>query len=184
MTYLVDVCTVLGDTARAAILYQLLLPYAGRTVVIGNAIACYGAASRYLGMLVTAMACWDEAEQHFTDALSMNARLGARPWLAHTQHQYAQMLSTRNRPGDHAKATALQLEALTIARELGMRTLEARLTDQQGQTVPPRHRRRPLYQPQHRGHPRTQYRHQDWVCQPYGGRSLRLAPWLARGIMR
>jgi DNA-binding CsgD family transcriptional regulator len=137
MTYLVDVCTVLGDTARAAILYQILLPYAGRTVVIGNATACYGAASRYLGMLATAMACWDEAEQHFTDALSMNARPGARPWLAHTQHQYAQMLSTRNRPGDHAKATALQLEALTIARELAMRALEARLTDQQEQTVPP-----------------------------------------------
>ena len=49
MTYLSDVCTFLGDTARAAILYQLLLPYAGRTVVIGSAVACYGAVSRYLG---------------------------------------------------------------------------------------------------------------------------------------
>ena len=49
MTYLTDVCTFLGDTARAATLYQLLLPYAERTVVIGNAVACYGAMSRYLG---------------------------------------------------------------------------------------------------------------------------------------
>ena len=29
MTYLTDVCTFLGDKARAATLYQLLLPYAG-----------------------------------------------------------------------------------------------------------------------------------------------------------
>ena len=35
ITYLVDVCTFLGDKDRAATLYQLLLPYAGRTVVIG-----------------------------------------------------------------------------------------------------------------------------------------------------
>src|SRR5438046_4011029 len=29
MTYLVDICTFLGDRNRAASLYQLLLPYAG-----------------------------------------------------------------------------------------------------------------------------------------------------------
>jgi DNA-binding CsgD family transcriptional regulator len=119
----------------AAILYQLLLPYAGRTVVIGNATACYGAASRYLGMLATTMERWEDAERHFTDALTMNARMGARPWLAHTQFQYAVMLSTRNQPGDHARATALRLEALATARELGMRVLEARITGQQEHTA-------------------------------------------------
>jgi tetratricopeptide (TPR) repeat protein len=86
MTYLTDVCTFLGDTARATILYQLLLPYAERTVVIGNAVACYGAMSRYLGALATTMADWDTAAQHFEDALAMNARMEARPWLAHTQY--------------------------------------------------------------------------------------------------
>ena len=61
----------------------------------------------------------------------MNARMGARPWLAHTQFQYALMLSTRNQPGDHERATALRLEALATARELGMRALEVRITGQQ-----------------------------------------------------
>ena len=51
MSYLADVCTFLGDKNRAAILYELLLPYAGRTVVVGSAVACYGALSRYLGAL-------------------------------------------------------------------------------------------------------------------------------------
>jgi DNA-binding CsgD family transcriptional regulator len=137
ITYLADVCTVLGDTARATTLYQLLLPYARRTVVIGNATACYGAAARYLGRLAATMARWDEAEKHFEDALDMNARMGARPWLAHTQHAYASMLLVRNRPGDQEKAAALLDEALATARALGMRTLEACMTGQQKPEVAP-----------------------------------------------
>jgi tetratricopeptide (TPR) repeat protein len=127
MTYLVDVCTFLEDRARAATLYQLLLPYAGRNVVIGNATACYGALSRYLGALATTLARWDEAAQHFEEALAMNARMGAWPWLAHTQYQYATMLLARDQLGDGDKAVELLKAALSTARELGMRTLEERL---------------------------------------------------------
>src|SRR5262249_52427780 len=137
MTYLADVCTFLGDTARAAILYQLLLPYAARTVVIGNAVACYGAMSRYLGALATTMGNWDAAARHFEDALAMNAGMEAWPWLAHTQYAYATMLLARNHPGDSDKASALLDAALVTARELGMRALEERLTARLGQTVTP-----------------------------------------------
>ena len=137
MTYLADVCTFLGDTARAATLYQLLLPYAERTVVIGNAVACYGAMSRYLGALATTLGHWDTAVQHFEDALAMNARMEAWPWLAHTQYAYATMLLARNQPGDGDKATALLDSALVTARELGMRALEERLTARLGQTITP-----------------------------------------------
>ena len=58
----------------------------------------------------------------------MNARMGARPWLAHTQHQCAVMLLARHQPGDRDKAMALLHEALTTARELGMHALEGRIT--------------------------------------------------------
>lgn len=47
----------------------------------------------------------------------MNASMGARPWLAHTQHDYANMLLIRNQPGDSAKAAVLLHEALTTVRE-------------------------------------------------------------------
>jgi predicted ATPase/class 3 adenylate cyclase len=137
MTYLTDVCTFLGDTARAASLYQLLLPHAERTVVIGNAVACYGAMSRYLGALATTMGHWDTAAQHFEHALAMNARMEAWPWLAHTQYAYATMLLARNYSGDHDRAAALLDAALVTARELGMRALEERLTARLGQTVTP-----------------------------------------------
>jgi class 3 adenylate cyclase/DNA-binding CsgD family transcriptional regulator len=137
MTYLTDVCTFLRDTARAAILYQLLLPYDERTVVIGNAVACYGAMSRYLGALATTMGHWDTAAQHFEHALAMNARTEAWPWLAHTQHAYATMLLARNQPGDGDKATALLDSALVTVRELGMRALEERLTARLGPNFTP-----------------------------------------------
>ena len=127
MTYLAEICTYLGDATRAAMLYQLLLPYAGRAIVVGGQVACYGAACRYLGMLATTMAYWPEAEQHFEDALTMNANMGARPWLAHTQHDYATMLLARNQPGDSEQAAGLLQAALTTARELGMRALEDRI---------------------------------------------------------
>jgi DNA-binding NarL/FixJ family response regulator len=103
-------------------------------------VVCYGAASRYLGMLAATMERWEEAAQHFEDALAMNTRMGARPWLAHTQHEYITMLLARNRPGDREEATALLNVALTTAQELGMRALEARLTvreEQQPAPVPP-----------------------------------------------
>ena len=128
LTYLADVCTFLGDKVRAATLYKLLLPYAGRTVVIGAAAACYGAVSRYLGALATTLERWDEAERHFEDALAMNARMEAWPWLAHTQYQYATMLLARDQPGDDEKARGLLQAALLTARELGMRALEERIT--------------------------------------------------------
>ena len=79
-------------------------------------------------MLATTMERWEDAAQHFEDALAMNARMGARPWLAHTQHQYAVMLLARHQPGDRDKAMSLLHEALTTARALGMHALERRIT--------------------------------------------------------
>ena len=52
----------------------------------------------------------------------MNARMGARPWLAHTQHDYARMLLTRARTRDRAQARDLLTQARTTYRELGIET--------------------------------------------------------------
>jgi class 3 adenylate cyclase/tetratricopeptide (TPR) repeat protein len=128
MSYLADICTFLRDKARADTLYQILIPFAGRNVVVGNATACYGALSRYLGALAATLERWDDASRHFEDAIAMNARMGARPWLAHTQEQYATMLLARRQSGDRDKAAALLDVALATTRELGMRALEERVT--------------------------------------------------------
>jgi len=59
--------------------------------------------------------------------------MGARPWLAHTQYQYATMLLTRDQPSDRDKAVELLKAALATVRDLGMRALEERLTAPSGQ---------------------------------------------------
>jgi class 3 adenylate cyclase len=66
---------------------------------------------------------WEEAVQHFEAALEMNARVGARPYVAHTEQQYAQMLIARGEPGDRETALELLSQALDTAQELGMKTL-------------------------------------------------------------
>jgi DNA-binding CsgD family transcriptional regulator len=137
MAYLAEVCAFLADTRRAATLYQFLRPYDGYNIVVGPTAACYGAASRYLGLLAATMCHWEEAQHHFADALAMNAKTGARPWLAHTQHQYARMLLARGRPDDRPLAMRLLDEALTSSRELGMRALEERVVALQARALPP-----------------------------------------------
>jgi DNA-binding CsgD family transcriptional regulator len=124
ITYLSEVCAFLGDACRAAILYQCLAPHDGYNIVVGPTAACYGAASYYLGLLAATMARWEEAQRHFTAALTMNARMGAKPALARTQYTYARMLLRRGQPGDHEHARSLLDEALALSHALGMRALE------------------------------------------------------------
>lgn len=126
--YLAEVCAFLEDTERADTLYRFLLPYDGHNIVGGGSAACYGAAARFLGMLTTTMKLWEKAERHFVAALEMNAGQGARPWLAHSQYQYAVMLVARGHSGDREQAESLSQEALTVSREVGMRALEQRVT--------------------------------------------------------
>jgi hypothetical protein len=123
LAYLSEVCAALHDRARAAQLYSLLLPFAGQNAVAGFATASFGAVDRFLGLLAAALARWQEAEHHFAAALAMNNWMDARPWLAHTQQQYAAMLVARGEAADRAQAKALLDEALLTASELGMQSL-------------------------------------------------------------
>ena len=140
LVYLTELCAALGDAARAATLFRLLLPYAGRNILLGAGIACCGSADRYLGLLSTVIARWPEAQEHFEAALAMNERIGARVALAHTQHDYAAMLLTRGEAGHRERAISLLQSSLESAREIGMRALEEgvakRLDELSGPSTP------------------------------------------------
>jgi len=79
-----------------------------------------GSVSRYLGILATMVERWEDADHHFRQAVAMNERTGARPWLAHTQHDYGRMLLARDTPGDRERARELFAAAQSTYRELGM----------------------------------------------------------------
>jgi DNA-binding CsgD family transcriptional regulator len=67
----------------------------------------------------------DEAAAHFEAALAINAGLGERPWLAHTQRQYAEMLAGSRRRGDRRHARRLLEAALALYGEMGMASFAA-----------------------------------------------------------
>jgi class 3 adenylate cyclase/tetratricopeptide (TPR) repeat protein len=127
LSYLAEVAVAVQDLSSARRLYELLLEYRYMTITTGLVTVCYGSASRYLGMLAAVLGDHEAAVDHFEHALSMNTTLGARPWLAHTQFEYARVLRGR---GDHAsvrRAEALTSEASAIAAKLGMVRLQQRL---------------------------------------------------------
>jgi DNA-binding SARP family transcriptional activator len=112
----------LGDAGACSHLYQLLLPWAAFNAV-DVAEGFRGSVARYLGLLATATGRLDDAQRHFEDALARNEQMFARPWLAYTQSDYAQMLLTRDLAGDAERAENLLERALATALELGIPTL-------------------------------------------------------------
>ena len=119
MSLLAETAWLLGDSGSGAALYRLLVPWAAFTAA-DHPEGFRGSISRYLGLLATMTQSWSEAELHYEDALVADARMGARPWLAHTERDYARMLHARNGHGDRERTQVLLDDARMTYRELGM----------------------------------------------------------------
>jgi len=119
-----DVCHAVGDLAGAGRLEKRIKPWSAINFGMGCTIYI-GSASRQLGLLAETLGRLDDAERHFEDALAMNIRMGARPWVARTQLDYARMLRKRASDGDVARAQELLAAALATAQEIGMAKVAA-----------------------------------------------------------
>jgi DNA-binding SARP family transcriptional activator len=119
ISLLPDPCALLGDEDAAATLYSLLLPYKD-LYAQAPVEASFGSVARGLGVLATILRRFDDAQMHFDTAMEKERTMGARPWLAHTQQDYARMLLARAQTGDGERALALIAHALATYRELGM----------------------------------------------------------------
>nr|MDQ3643228.1 tetratricopeptide repeat protein [Actinomycetota bacterium] len=78
----------------------------------------HGAISRHLGLVCHVLGRWDEAEEHFRDALEANRAAGAPVLVAHTRRHYAALLRARGEDGDWEQAIDLLALAATIYRRL------------------------------------------------------------------
>jgi DNA-binding CsgD family transcriptional regulator/tetratricopeptide (TPR) repeat protein len=126
LTYLTDAAAALGDEAMAALLYPELAPQEGSNMLIGHMVACYGAADRPLGMLAATLGEWERAESHFERAMTLNRKLGARTWIAHTAYEYGRMLLRQGRD-QRDRAGELLGQAAALAEQIGMPALLARI---------------------------------------------------------
>jgi DNA-binding SARP family transcriptional activator len=126
MTVLVDACIRLDDLGAARTMYSMLIPYE-RLYALAPLEAPFGSVALALGVLATALRRFDEAEGHFDVALEIEQRMRARPWLAHAQHELANMLRARGTAADSERALVLLEDALATYRELGMDAWAARV---------------------------------------------------------
>src|SRR5215217_6460638 len=110
MSLLPEVCRYLDDPEGADAVYARLRPFGHLNATLPPEL-CRGPVSRGLGILAATMARWSEAVEHFEVALRMNAELGARPWLAHTQYEL--------RPGPPAPSGARRPPAGGGAPDVG-----------------------------------------------------------------
>jgi tetratricopeptide (TPR) repeat protein len=120
MAQLAAICFDVGDEKRAAQLYELLRPFAGRNAVHDLLRVSAGCVDHYLGLLAVTTRRWPDAVRHFEDALAMNTRMGARPFVVRTQYEYAQLLRARGRREDLRRARAFATECAAAAKAMGM----------------------------------------------------------------
>jgi DNA-binding SARP family transcriptional activator/tetratricopeptide (TPR) repeat protein len=117
MSFLAEAAAILEHEAGAAVLYELLLPYADHVAISYPEIST-GAVARYLGLLASTTSRWDDAIRHLEDAVRLNERIGARSWLAHTRHELARALVAGK--GERERPAQLLSAALATFRELAM----------------------------------------------------------------
>ena len=118
LTSIAEACSILHAQPAAEVTYRLLIPYAQRFALTGIAAGCFGSVSRHLGMLAHVLGRWDEAEQHFGDAIRDNRRAGAPLLVAHTIRFYASMLFDRGTDDAARRAHDLAQEARSIYQDL------------------------------------------------------------------
>lgn len=138
LAFLAELSCLLGDEERAARLRDLLAPFADHVVVLDAAIVCLGSAQRHAGLLAAATGDQETAVASFESALLANRRLGARPALAQTECEYADVLAGRDGvdvrsagagPDVPVRVRQLRAAAMDTARELGLTGLRRRVED-------------------------------------------------------
>jgi hypothetical protein len=126
LALLAEACAELGDADRAAELYAMLEPYAGRNVVPPDT-AFVDPVARFLGVLAATRKEWDAARAHFEAAREAARGLGARPTLVRTDIDEARMLLARDGEADRRAADELLSRAHALAGELGLTRIQERI---------------------------------------------------------
>ena len=84
---LTEACHLLNDAERAAVLYQQLLPFAGRIVTCARGAQAYGPVDYFLGLSAQTTGQPTVARQHLSNALVLSESCGAHAWAqAARQH--------------------------------------------------------------------------------------------------
>jgi tetratricopeptide (TPR) repeat protein len=115
-------CAALAEREVAEALLDRLRPYAGRNLTLMSYYSA-GAAGRFLGLNLSCLGRWGEADAQFEAALALDRTSGARVWEAHAALDWARSQRQRGGAASTARARELAREALASAEALGIRRL-------------------------------------------------------------
>jgi DNA-binding CsgD family transcriptional regulator len=116
-----DMVIAFRDTQTAQATYDLLRPHAAETGAIGTGVVVlYGSLHWPLGRLAALLGLFEDALEHYATAVSVNTKIGARPFVALARLGWADALRGRAAPGDNAAALVLAGQAAAETRRLDM----------------------------------------------------------------
>ena len=118
---LIDLIIAYRDTDTAQATYDLFRPLAAQGGTVGSGlVVVHGSAYWPLGRLAALLGRLEQALDHFASALTVNTRLGARPFVVMTRLDWATTLAGRAAGDDLAQARELARQAAGEARRLDM----------------------------------------------------------------
>jgi hypothetical protein len=118
MAWLSEMSHARSDVEGCALLYERLLPYASRLVMVGYAgIACVGSVQRYLALLAATLQRTEDTKRHFERAIAANRQAAATVPLLYSLCDFAGWLRS---VGSAADGAAYAAEALPLIKERGL----------------------------------------------------------------
>jgi DNA-binding CsgD family transcriptional regulator len=121
LVHMMVLMTAFGDREMAQVVYGLLCPRAADTGATGTGLVVLtGSLNWQLGQLAALLGHTEQALGHFAEAVTVNTRIGARPFVALARLDWARTLQIRGMRGDHEQARDLALQAATEMRRLDM----------------------------------------------------------------
>lgn len=124
---LAETCSLMGDAARAQVLYDQLAPFERCFVQVTQA-ACWGSTERFLGLLKSTTGEWDRAIAHLESAITRNTAAQCPAAAMVVRRDLVRILLRRDERDDRAQAERLLRETLTVAEDAGMNVLVEHLS--------------------------------------------------------
>ena len=121
ITQILDLIIAFRDRETAQVTYDLMAKHTGDSGATGTGVVFLSGSLHWpLGRLAALLGRTEQALNHYATALTVNTRLGARPFVVLTRLDWAGALSTRGGRGDHDEALPLARQAAEEARRLDM----------------------------------------------------------------
>ena len=121
LSHILDLIIAFRDQDTALAAYDLMASHTADTGVTGTGVVFLSGSPHWpLGRLAALLDRTEAALEHFATAVTVNTRLGARPFVVLARLDWAGALCARGRRGDQAEALLLARQAAEEAHRLDM----------------------------------------------------------------